>query len=380
MSEFKVGQQVLVAEGATWGYSRSSEVRSVLIGEAVTIEAGPDADNDYIVVNEDGVDGYVGGEFLALVGDEAEEPQTGDFQPGDRVRVVDPGSNNPVKAGDTGTVVQVIPSNSHGTNHLVDVVWDNGTKAGLFDTRLEKIEAVNEGKPTVKEGDLVRVIYAAGYTESDYVTPGTLARVIEVPAADPSRPYTRREGSDVWPETFYIDTWEVVTDNIKVGDRVRVLDTPEVPKAWIGKEGGVTDIDTGAEFPVYVTLDNHWRPAAFMFNEVEKVEVTEGDNDTEDTSPLTLDVSNLYISGPHSFAVMGETVDTVNHPPHYKFSNGAEVIDITEHLTFNGGNAVKYVARSTRQDGQNKGNVLEDLRKARWYIDREIERIENEQD
>ncbi len=39
--------------------------------------------------------------------------------------------------------------------------------------------------------------------------------------------------------------------------------------------------------------------------------------------------------------------DMVNHPPHYTgFSNGAEVIDITENLTFNTGNACKYAARA----------------------------------
>lgn len=64
-------------------------------------------------------------------------------------------------------------------------------------------------------------------------------------------------------------------------------------------------------------------------------------------------------------------------PGHYKgFSNDAEVIDITEALNLNGGSAVKYIARSTRLDGQNKGNIVEDLRKARWHIDREISRIE----
>lgn len=69
--------------------------------------------------------------------------------------------------------------------------------------------------------------------------------------------------------------------------------------------------------------------------------------------------------------------DPVNHPQHYTgFSNGSEVIDITENLSFNTGNAVKYCARVGRVDGHNKGNQLEDLKKARWYIDREINRLE----
>ena len=70
------------------------------------------------------------------------------------------------------------------------------------------------------------------------------------------------------------------------------------------------------------------------------------------------------------------TSDPVN-PDHYQgFSNGAEVIDITENLTFSAGNAVKYLSRAGRIDGQNKGAILEDLRKAAWYVAREIDRIE----
>lgn len=67
--------------------------------------------------------------------------------------------------------------------------------------------------------------------------------------------------------------------------------------------------------------------------------------------------------------------DPVNHPEHYAdgWSNGAEVIDITEHLSFNRGNVVKYVARA---GVKHPARELEDLRKARWYLDREIARVE----
>lgn len=72
--------------------------------------------------------------------------------------------------------------------------------------------------------------------------------------------------------------------------------------------------------------------------------------------------------------------DPVNHPTHYRgFSNNAEVIDITENLTFNAGNVVKYAARAGRIDGQNKGNPVEDLRKAIWYAQRELKRIGGDQ-
>ncbi len=71
--------------------------------------------------------------------------------------------------------------------------------------------------------------------------------------------------------------------------------------------------------------------------------------------------------------------DNIN-PDHYRgFSNGAEVIDITENLSFNCGNAVKYLARAGRVDGKNKGAIREDLVKAAWYIQREVNRLGDEQ-
>lgn len=55
-------------------------------------------------------------------------------------------------------------------------------------------------------------------------------------------------------------------------------------------------------------------------------------------------------------------------PAHYR-AGGVEAIDVIEAfgLGFNLGNAVKYVLRH-----RSKGSALEDLRKARWYLDREI--------
>ena len=72
-----------------------------------------------------------------------------------------------------------------------------------------------------------------------------------------------------------------------------------------------------------------------------------------------------------------ENSDNVSHPPHYAngWSNGAEVIDLTEHLSFCAGNVVKYVCRAGRKD---PGKRIEDLKKARWYLDREIARFEGE--
>jgi hypothetical protein len=68
--------------------------------------------------------------------------------------------------------------------------------------------------------------------------------------------------------------------------------------------------------------------------------------------------------------------DPVNHPKHYtEHPSGIECIEITEHLNFCVGNAIKYLWRAGL-----KGEQVEDLRKARWYIDREIARILNNAD
>jgi hypothetical protein len=64
--------------------------------------------------------------------------------------------------------------------------------------------------------------------------------------------------------------------------------------------------------------------------------------------------------------------DAVNNPKHYT-QFPVEVIEITECLNFNLGNVVKYVCRSDF-----KGFRLQDLKKARWYLEREIARVERE--
>lgn len=66
--------------------------------------------------------------------------------------------------------------------------------------------------------------------------------------------------------------------------------------------------------------------------------------------------------------------DMVNHPPHYNnHASGIECIQVTEHFNFCVGNAIKYLWRCGL-----KGSQLEDLKKARWYVDREIQRLEKE--
>lgn len=64
--------------------------------------------------------------------------------------------------------------------------------------------------------------------------------------------------------------------------------------------------------------------------------------------------------------------DNVNHPAHYK-TGGIETIDFIEakSLNYNLGNVVKYLTRA-----DHKGNKIEDLKKAQWYLNREVSNLE----
>ena len=62
--------------------------------------------------------------------------------------------------------------------------------------------------------------------------------------------------------------------------------------------------------------------------------------------------------------------ETVNHPAHYNaHPSGVECITVIEHMSFNLGNAMKYLWRADE-----KGHALEDLKKAAWYVQREIDK------
>lgn len=130
----------------------------------------------------------------------------------------------------------------------------------------------------------------------------------------------------------------------KTGDRVRIVQ----PGGFSGYKGRVTSVNALATAPypygVKIFVESHAKYIHLAEDEIE------------------LDTGAV------------ETSNAVDHPSHYTWlPNGLEVIDLTEHLNFSRGNAVKYICRADR-----KGNELEDLQKARWYIEREIQRIQKE--
>lgn len=70
--------------------------------------------------------------------------------------------------------------------------------------------------------------------------------------------------------------------------------------------------------------------------------------------------------------ILNDEIDMANHPPQYQY--GIEPIEFIEshNLNFNLGSAVKYITRA-----HYKGKELEDLKKAKWFIEREIKRHDN---
>lgn len=88
-------------------------------------------------------------------------------------------------------------------------------------------------------------------------------------------------------------------------------------------------------------------------------------------------LTEMIISGVAQAAASDSSEDVVNHPSHYcSHPSGIECITITRHMPFNTGNVVKYLWRSGLKDPTKE---IEDLKKARFYLDDEIKRLEGKQ-
>lgn len=84
------------------------------------------------------------------------------------------------------------------------------------------------------------------------------------------------------------------------------------------------------------------------------------------------EVEGKYYSRSEFVEKYGPEEDVVNHPSHYTQYEGLEIIDLCEQMPFNRGNVVKYVARAGFKD---PATEIQDLEKAKFYIEREINRI-----
>ena len=93
---------------------------------------------------------------------------------------------------------------------------------------------------------------------------------------------------------------------------------------------------------------------------------------------------SIPISKTNNEQIISTDNNNINHPNHYAKGRQYEPIDVINdwELNFQLGNAVKYISRAGRkQDFENQNQLLktlEDLRKARWYLDYEITKLEKE--
>lgn len=82
----------------------------------------------------------------------------------------------------------------------------------------------------------------------------------------------------------------------------------------------------------------------------------------------------VTVTSEHPIGITGEfAAEAVDHPAHYNaHPSGIECIDVVRHMNFNLGNVVKYLWRAGEKD---PAKHLEDLKKAAWYLNDEIERL-----
>ena len=177
--------------------------------------------------------------------------------------------------------------------------------------------------------------------------------------------------------------------NFEVGDRVVVVDDVIGRGYWTCRRGSIVLVTEGS-LPVRVVFDGggtaRFNPDELelegVYDALSKKPVEESSfadskvdssvDDFGDCPGLPECPGNGECPGCAPVPIKD---DEISHPSHYAdgWSNGAEVIDLTENLNFNRGNAVKYLARAGRKGGPEK--ELEDLQKALWYVRREVERL-----
>ena len=142
----------------------------------------------------------------------------------------------------------------------------------------------------------------------------------------------------------------------------------EIRKFKVGdKVKGVSNIGSAFDLGVIVEVDEGNIDPYLVEYTVTSCGVWRGEGDLE------LAIDDSIINYMHDNLMASASCDAVNHPTHYTSYPGIEVIDLIEHLNFNRGSAIKYIARAGLK---NKDTEIEDLKKSLWYIQREIERLE----
>ena len=140
----------------------------------------------------------------------------------------------------------------------------------------------------------------------------------------------------------------------KVGDKVKVVkqqDELEDYEAPVGSVGEILEVDCGDEDGLaYLVKSSSFRGG------------------------YGVNIDTWWLEGDNLELLSNEDQDVVNHPKHYTSDpSGIECIQVTRHRNFNIGNAMKYLWRNGLKDSDAQ---IQDLRKAIWYIEDEIKRLE----
>ena len=103
----------------------------------------------------------------------------------------------------------------------------------------------------------------------------------------------------------------------------------------------------------------------------EEIQEVDGST-TVNVESVGAEIKIMEAPKPKKLRMKSTSSDPVNSPSHYKVG-GIETIDFIEakNLGYNLGNVVKYVTRA-----HHKGALLEDLKKAQWYLNREVDKLE----
>jgi hypothetical protein len=152
-----------------------------------------------------------------------------------------------------------------------------------------------------------------------------------------------------------------------VGDRVVVVENNHSEKdTFLQGRGAVLSVSDSDEYDVTVDLgfDRH---VNFDSSELEFEHIYDALSAKPDAAATIFNEADFL-----AIKVDSRPGDVVNHPSHYtSHPSGIECIQVTEHMNFNLGNATKYVWRA----GLKSDDPVQDLQKARWYIEREIQRL-----
>lgn len=134
------------------------------------------------------------------------------------------------------------------------------------------------------------------------------------------------------------------------------------PWTWTHQPGTMAEVREQGVVIAYCSTAEHARTIVEVVNAVE--------------SFRTADERTFAVQDGRVDEAPRRATDEINHPQHYTdVVPGVECITVVEHFGFLRGNAIKYLWRAGA-----KGDALVDLRKARWYVDREIANLETQRE